>query len=950
MERAFLGWSKPLLHLAADYLLANHTVDGRLDLRNVSLVLPGRRAVNRLEEILAERAATLPDPAWYPPEFLTPDSLPEQFYEMKKPVADDVTQWFGWMEAVDRLRIEDKASLDRLLPKTPDRFEARLAFGRMLARLHYELAAEGIDFLKVAATCKEIGVDSEVPRWKALARLQECYAKDDSANPGFLDKLGLWDLQSARLFAIDRQSPEEFNRIRQKLTDEKKKFYLVGLVDMNRLQKGILKKFSSFITALIFAPKDDKKLQARFDEFGCLVADAWSDAFVEIDDDRIEIAWQPEHQADAVLRKIASFGGEYSTGEIVVGVQDKEVVPFVQQRLRQGELPSRLVVGTPIRRTAVYRFLEVLLKYLKSRRFRDFAELVRHPDVERFLKENVPEAKLADLLTLLDEYYNQFLPLTLDGPWKSTVKESFTALQKIGTLLHELLGLPLFGEESVPLPLERRFEALETALDRLFGDHQNKQSRDAVDVVRQQLEALRSLPVGLPEMFDDSESLEILLTQLETAHVPPAEVSNAIELIGWLDLAMDDAPAVIVTGMNDGTIPSFANSDIFLPDALRQRLGIMDNRRRSARDLYALTVLLESHRNDGVVYLIGGRRSVAGDSVLPSRFFFASENNEKVARRVRSFFDEMKPEPRVRLKRSLHPGQQKEHAFRIPELPEPAQPIEAVGVTELSGYLQCPYRYYLARQLYLRRIDDLAEELPSFEFGNILHEVLRRFGEKKSSVRNSRNVEEIRDFLLTQVNDYAVNRFGRNPRATIAIQIERTKARLSGFATWQAAWRRDGYEIEDVEYSPDKNHPPLLAGALLKGRIDRIDRNKAKKEIVVLDYKTSNSDPDPEKVHRTAAGVWLDFQLPLYQYILRQTGYAAPDETIRLGYINISKKTQSTGQNLTSWTTDDLRDAVEKAEQIVRDLTTRSWKDVRPITPPPKYSQDFAFICQDGIR
>ena len=1009
MKREFLGWKVPSLHAAARYLIDKHTEAGCLDMRSITLVLPTRRAAYRLEEILAKAAAELPNPVWYPPEFLMPESLPEKFYEMKQPVANEVTQWFGWMHAVNRLEAEDKSLLDRLLPKTPDDFESRLAVARMLARLHYELAAEGIDFKKVVTKCEELGgkdegdlphwaeicrkAVAEIPRWKTLATLQEFYANADPAAPGFLDNRNLWDLQSARLFAVEEQSSEEFERIRRKFSDEKRMFYLVGLADMNQLQKGILEKFEPFLTPLVFAPESE---EVRFDKFGCLNVDAWVDVPLEIEDDQINVVWQPEQQADEVLRKIEALSkehpGQYAAGDIVVGVPDKEVVPFLQQRFEQGDLPFRHIEGTSIRRTLVYRFLEVLRKYLKTRRFRDFAELVRHPGVEEYLRKIVDAEKFVDVLTRLDKYHNDYLPITVDGNWKASANESIDIRRDVWQPLHELLDLPFGGDKVVSETLDHWLDVIETALDRLFGNARSAQTREALDIVYRNIDALRSLPIRIetpappkpmleigtsispkPTMprlsekvvyqkiayqeasfseevdylgkFEYSDALVILLTQIESALLPPHELDNAVELIGWLDIAMDDTPIVIVTGMNEGFIPSFATSDMFLPDSLRRLLGVMDNRRRSARDAYALHSLLKSRPKDNVL-LIGGRRSVVGDPVIPSRFFFASQNTETVAQRVGDYFAEKPPAPRVRIKRAPRSDQKKESV--LTKWSEPPKLIEEINVTDLKEYPRCPYRFYLKHVLKLKSLNDGAEELPVSEFGNLVHAVLRRFGESEERIKDSTDAAVIRDFLHSQIEEYAQKQFGASPRATIAIQIERAGNRLDAFAEWQANQRAEGKRIEYIEYDSATVDKVFLSGTvLLKGRIDRIDRDEKNGDVVIWDYKTSKTETDPSK-DRTAAGEWVDFQLPLYHHILRTTGMATEGK-IRVGYLYLSRDRTIKPKSI-QWEKADIDGAVHRAEEIIQELATKNFE---PPDPPPKYCRsckELEFLCQDWRR
>jgi inactivated superfamily I helicase len=96
--------------------------------------------------------------------------------------------------------------------------------------------------------------------------------------------------------------------------------------------------------------------------------------------------------------------------------------------------------------------------------------------------------------------------------------------------------------------------------------------------------------------------------------VPPSS-PNAIEFAGWLDLALDDAPVLVVTNMNDEHVPSSEVGHQFLPNELCRQLGILDNDRRYARDIYALTVLAAVREN---LLLIAGRRNEQGDPKQPA--------------------------------------------------------------------------------------------------------------------------------------------------------------------------------------------------------------------------------------------------------------------------------------------------------------------------------------------
>src|SRR5206468_9140797 len=90
---------------------------------------------------------------------------------------------------------------------------------------------------------------------------------------------------------------------------------------------------------------------------------------------------------------------------------------------------------------------------------------------------------------------------------------------------------------------------------------------ETIEPERQLAAALRSVGAALGELEDvpaglelaplgAADALELVLRALRGQRVPPPPVgNNTVELLGWLDLPLDDAPALVLTGFNEGRIP-----------------------------------------------------------------------------------------------------------------------------------------------------------------------------------------------------------------------------------------------------------------------------------------------------------------------------------------------------------------------------------------------------------
>jgi len=923
MKRKFLGHDRPLLHLTADYLIEQFYQDGRLDMRHVMLTFQEQRAINRLEEILAERAEEL-DSAWYPPEFLTIGALAERFYELKKPLADDPTQYFAWIYAIDQLDDENPDMLRRLIPSPPrrDEMESRLALGRMFAKLHRELAAGTLDFTHVAELCRTLKIESETNRWEALDKLQKKYLAK-------LDSLEIWDIQSARLFALER--PEEFEAKQAQFQKEGKQILLAGVVDMNLAQKDLLRHFGNFVTALVFAPESWSE---RFDDLGCLIPHVWQHAHIELNDRQIHIVESTGEQAEEVLRCLTNLKGKYAPSEIIIGVPDKQVVPFIERQCEQANVKTRIVAGTSIRQTSVYRFLETLLSFLESPTFAHFSALVRHPDVEAFLRSKLPQPSTQPIISALDKHHTDFLPGGLESLEKS---ETLNAVRQ-----HLQMLTPLDSQSS-----DCNFDFLQE----IFPEHKRDEAYHQILNTLTQIQEVPKELLSNPLTFVDT--VRLVLMQVGSALIPMPHEPNAVELVGWLDLAIDDAEVVIVTGMNDGSVPSFLTSDMFLPDTMRQqlskqrKLSIEDNSRRYARDAYALSCLLATRRNDSLrgdplrIQLIGSRRSADNDPMLPSRLFFAADD-ETVAKRVKRFFTEQS-EP---LETITFPQKKSvpEVAFSMPAIPEHAgEEIKVMSVTEFKEYKSCPYRYYLKYRFKLRALNDDDDELDAKSFGNVIHQVLEWFG-LDAKRKHSTSSEQIRDFLVSNFRELIRKLYSEQPRPVISIQAERAVKRLEKFADWQANWATK-HEILATELEFKEDHFSLDVGDKvmgLRGRIDRIDRNRETNELIILDYKTGSANPN----NHISKGEWVDFQLPLYYHLVGQRAEYADSlrKGFRLGYIVLPSDVAKTGAEFADWDRPMVLSAIEEARNIVRDIWDNRFEKV---SPPPKYSEAFAAICND---
>lgn len=937
IQREFLGWKRPALASATEFLLRRYAREREWDLAKVIIVTPGARAGRRLLELLVA-AAEEKKLLLTPPQTVTEGKLPELLYELKRPLASVVVQQLTWLQALKKM---SPAALRPLVPHPPAADDPLrwLELAELFRKQHAEFAADGIDFNEVLRRANRWEGFTEGDRWKTLAKLQRSYLDQ-------LDKLELWDAQTARLVAIDKKEPQTDCDV-----------ILLGMVDMNTTLRRMLDFVAPRVTALIVAPESEG---AHFDDYGCLIPESWQQLPLPIAEQQLQRVDGPAEQAGAVVDWLRELNGQYAAEEVIVGVADEALVPHLQREIAQQGLRSRWVEGKRVAESAPYKLLDVAAKYAERRRFADLAACVRHPDIYDWLLRQ-PSFDQSDkdlLLTTLDLHYESRLSSWLDATDLADHDERDKNAPRMIALVQTLEVL-FKSWPTTPQLVGTWMQLASGLLQTIYGDRivekfetDGRYLLKCLEEVQQSLLDLSELPPSLQPTLRLVDAINLALQPLENVAVAPPQDFSAIEMLGWLELPLDDAPALIVTTVNEGFVPKSPRVDAFLPDNLRRELGLNHDGRRYARDAYALQVLAHSRQN---LRLISARRDTNKDPLAPSRLLFTGEPAVIAQRALRWFSPPPETPPRPNL---LARGKVPAHSkLPIPQ-PQPqdwkqrvSEILEKITVTQFKAYIACPYRFYLGHVLRLEARSDQAAEMDALAYGNLIHAVLEDFG--REEVRNSNDPKKLRKYLDDQLDAVAARTCKpRHARAAVRVQVEQARLRLRAFADWQAERAAAGWRIVYTEAIDTQLLHPWDVDGLpinLKGRIDRIDYHPGERTLAILDYKTGDTARRPDLVHRSR-GQWVDLQLPLYRHLYK----AIPDlpigdvreQGLELGYITLPKDPAGVGDRIAEWSADELLTADEKAREVIRNL--RAGKFWPPSEEPPAFEDEFTAICQDN--
>jgi RecB family exonuclease len=855
----FLGWEKAPLERAAEWLHDEYGpgTERNSNLSEVVVVLPGARSGRILREALAQK---MPG-NWQPPEIVTTGRLTDKFLRLDAPPAPQLVRTLAWEQALRGLARSDIRALLAEQPKQNDK-KAWSDLAAEVREVFSQLAAECTDFCRVSAEAMGTKGLGEQRRWRTLGLAQE-------ATEGILKGVSMCDPHLGRLQALERND----------FVKPERQVVLVGVVDANGLVRQLLGSLEN-ANALVFAPESRRD---AFDEMGCLLPKVWLKSEWSVPLDNWQIAIGPDDQARKALVAIARWKGAYSAEEITIGLGDSEVAPFIERRFNDHQVSVRDAKGIEFGSTPPARLLKGALAFLRRMNFAGLAALVRHPDLEDYLTTllavDAPELDEYTCAQILDGYHGDHLPGAVPQPWLEALADRDSNRNELARQLGEAVQEWLSPMAGKPQLLSNWADQIRDVLNAIYGKKDFDKARPEDHLTRSALLGLAKVLTELAEipqeadfLHDGGDALELVLSAAADGHIQasePEEGAPTVEMLGWLELAFDDAPALVVTGFNETFIPKSVVSDRYLPNSLRTELGLPDDQDRLGRDLFTLEWLINSRKQ---VLLLTGRHNMNGDPLRPSRLAFQGSDQE-ILERIRWFLKEdtqVASEPSPALADRVLP---------LPdELSEPNWSASAIG-----AYLQSPYMFAINYMTGFRTLDDRDPEMNPMVFGNLGHNVLCKFA--KSSLALSTDADAITSWLEETLEKERKLRFGDAPLPAVQLQCRQLAWRLGLFARAQAARTEEGWRIKHAEWKPTRRVTLNVNGeeVPLRGQIDRLDQHKDGRWCI-LDYKFSDTAKTPEKAHHRS-GNWQSVQLPIYAHLARElVGSTVPE----LGYFNLS--------------------------------------------------------------
>jgi|GEM_PF-5140593 len=831
-----------LLETALTELLSKkpeNITDITKDYSNYTLIFPTAKSKRRFSEIFTRNTSSS-----FPPKMITLSRLPEEFYKADQKIVSNFQMQSLIADSIKEIKADD---LKKLFPILENNLSIKLLhkYSKKLINLYAELSGFNKSFQDLEICYKDNFQYLDFNKYAVINNIFNIYLKK-------LNKLNLTDKYQLRKDKL----------IENKL--ETKNIFLIGIIDLNTEQLQFLEQSKSNIDVFI---KAEQSLTKAFTPLGLLIKSFWKDFNLDIKTEQFLLLESDRDIPKAIISFLSTANEDIETNNIVIGSIDSTNTKYLDTSLEQYNLKTRVPIGSKFTAGRVYSSLELLFNFYQSKKIEDLILLLKQNDLKKYFHKDLD--KDIDFLNTLLKYQNiHFQEIFINFVYDSRYQE---VLELLKTKLDNLFkNLDSFNDKT-------SFETFSNIsfefIKEIFKDTDFKLNKELFN----EISIFKNFILDFKTNFSNKELIslkefrELLSLETESLSLVPLEDSEAIEILGWLELNLDDSEYKFITGINSGNLPEFISNDPFMPEALRDKLGIRTNKFRYLRDKYILYSLMLDKKN----IFLSSKYSLTDEKLFPSKLLFETKNKEKM---VLDYFENNTQINFINKKNDKKVTTDDYFKLQIEDLNN----ITDISITAISSFLKNPWLFYLSRFKNLSEFK-YKDELDALDYGNFIHKVLEEFF--KSDFKNEIDPKVFKRELNFIIENTYEDYFAENVSVLIKIQKLTIIERLKSLVYNQIKLTKMGQKVLAIEktISYDFNVDGQII--TVKGRIDRIDQID-KETICVIDFKSSKDSKTPDQKHLDRKKEWKDLQLPFYQFVLsKDPDYK--DKIIKAAYFNI---------------------------------------------------------------
>ena len=530
----------PILKGLAEHLVGGAVVvQKEVNLESTLVVLPTQRARRLFEHYLLD-AAEQQEVLVVPPEITTPGRMADLFVPPTGIPANAVT-----LGLVDAQVWSELPEHSRALVEGESATESsRESLIQRLGRLHHECCLALVDFSRVRDEIPEgLSGGQEREVWDVLVSWQEA--------------------RQQKLDALQMQCPAtEQSRAIRAASIEPGTVERVILVDGDSLHSrtALLQVLDEKGVDIDRVVPQEGTLQHQLHPISGGAVSDWSDADLKFDDANLHVADGPEDQAQLVAGLIQKSGCQ-TTSQVTLVCPDPDMEAAVQSVLPSYEVPIRTASAGALLDGALGRMLSSVQKVLQG----GWAEVEALLRVPGFLDMCHLESKVIDKV---DQCRREHLGVHLHDERMKDSEEVRDVLAAIETVLGPIKAAS--GHQAI----DEIVKLAELALRQNLPERTRDDLEESAVALRKVLDQFQAAPDDLLGPLSGTEVLKLVLQELDQLVLTPDAEDDSVEVVGWLEAAWDPAPLRIVLGMNENLIPSRPILEPFVPDSIRERLGL----------------------------------------------------------------------------------------------------------------------------------------------------------------------------------------------------------------------------------------------------------------------------------------------------------------------------------------------------------------------------------------
>ena len=366
------------------------------------------------------------------------------------------------------------------------------------------------------------------------------------------------------------------------------------------------------------------------------------------------------------------------------------------------------------------------------------------------------------------------------------------------------------------------------------------------------------------------DALEVLMNQLVNSENLDfqGEPLEGLQFMGLLETRLLDFENIILLSVNEGKLPLGNTQNTYLPFDVRRNFGLNTFLENDSIYAYHFYRLLQNAKNIYLLYNALGSGVNTGEK---SRFITQMEMESP--HKMEHIVIENTSEPIL------------QELIIIEKTEKVLEKLnewkDRISVSHLISYLYNPIDFYLNNILKARETEEIEEELSQRNYGNLVHYALEElYGEIKGKILKENDIEDLKS-KINEAIDSAISELKHQPelyeRGMNYIHKSMAAKVVEHILDYDLGLIKAGNSLEiislenriNAEFSMDENGEKIN----FIGYIDRIDRLNG--VVRVIDFKTAKAKnlsvkPKEEKLEdfMSSADSKQALQLSIYAYMV----------------------------------------------------------------------------------